>query len=259
MNSTYQSAIDATTPHPKVSKRYKFVSTRDALTALESQGFQASHVRSRVAFGMHTVTLTHPDLKPVIIGGSEVRPQVILRNSHDTSAAFGLIAGAYRFACFNGLVLGHGFAVRLVHTGNIQLDVKQAMPQVFDTIQAGIKRMHDWSQLQLSTTQVRALAATSLDLRFDDKQLLTLDVSDATETLIKATRSADASNDLFTVYNRIQERLVRGGWVARFDAGVKGIEIKAVRKLYGMRSTLAVNQALSNRTELLYNQLTKEV
>lgn len=250
ISKQYISPVDATAPHPDVSKRYKFVSTRDAITALEAQGFIANPlIKTRGGqFGMHGVTLTHPDLKAIQIGDSLVLPRVMLKNSHDTSAAFGLIAGAYRFACFNGLVLGHGFAVRLIHTGDIQRDINEALPNLFETVKRGIQQMQAWSNLKLSPASILEYSNSMLDLRFNPIQLEQIKGLNIGSILAAPKRDEDRSNDLFTVYNRVQEKLINGGY-GYWD----GNRLKTIRKLSGLRATLSINQRLSERTEQYYN------
>lgn len=256
----YISPIDSQSAHPNVSKRYKFVSTRDALEALTKQGFEIEPHKTRSRggqYGLHCLTLTHPNLKPIKIGESLVQPRVMLKNSHDTSAAFGLIAGAYRFACFNGLVLGHGYAVRLIHTGDIQRDIAEALPKVFETVSKGLEAMSNWSNRQLSPAMILSLGLQSIDLRFSPEAIANLNKVEIAMSLTESNRPEDDSNDLFTVYNRIQERLIRGGFEYTVYNADGTISVKRVRKVYGIRATLTINQTLSNRVSELYQSLTK--
>lgn len=251
------SPFDATGPNPnKVSERYKFVSTREAIDALEAQGFTGRPLLSRRAgpYGLHLVNFTHPMLKPVKLGQSHVTPRVILRNSHDGSAAFGLISGAFREACLNGLILGHGFAVRLVHTGDIQRDIKETLPQVFSTIQRGIKQIEAWSLVETSAEERISLASSALTLRISTETLVNVDVTATAHELLRSYRYEDNAQDLFTVYNRIQEKLVRGGVRTVFkEDSVRGRRIEnRWRKLSGARSTLSVNQRLSDLIQAFY-------
>ncbi len=59
---------------------------------------------------------------------------------------------------------------------------------------------------------------------------------------VRARRSADLSNDLWTVYNRVQESLIRGG-LRYVD---KDGDFKTLRKISSIDSVSKVNKELWN-------------
>jgi hypothetical protein len=65
-----------------------------------------------------------------------------------------------------------------------------------------------WRHTQLSADQRLELAARALALRFDPTEN---NAPIRAADLLDTRRSADSAHDLWTVYNRVQEGLVRGG------------------------------------------------
>lgn len=246
--------ILANSPHPSVSNKYRFIDSKTVLSALEKQGFYIERLRaSRSQYGLHTVTLRHPELKALQIGDSELRPEVIFKNSHDRSARLGLIAGVFRSACFNGLILGYGFGINLTHIGNIEADIKDVTPKVFELVASGVKRIEAWSRWELTHAQQVSLAKQAIPLRIEPDNLDKSTIELVTEQMLKPKRQADEANDLFTVYNRLQEYSVKGGIIYPNELGKE----TKTRRLTGASATLKVNQDLSNITETFYQSLTK--
>jgi len=251
-NFNQLAAIDQTQPHPKLSERYRFVSTRSVISALESQGFVVNRAKGgrTGSFGTHTVSFRHPDLKEFNIGKSLIIPEVILRNSHNGEAALGLIAGAFRVACFNGLILGHGFGVRLVHTGNIQRDVTNTIPQLYSTIKAGMQRMQDWSQVEFTGSMYTNMAWRAVRLRLPMETISAIQHrTEFIERVMLPMRLEDEDKDLFTVYNRLQSSLI----TSRIQYTVNN-EVKTMGKLYGAQAVLNVNQKLSTLVDTYYQK-----
>ena len=48
-----------------------------------------------------------PDVKVKITRGDELNPQITIRNSYDGSFQLGILSGAFRLLCSNGLILGN--------------------------------------------------------------------------------------------------------------------------------------------------------
>jgi hypothetical protein len=73
------------------------------------------------------------------------------------------------------------------------------------------------------------------------------------ETLLKARRTEDEGADLWTVMNRVQENLIRGGVSdARRDRGGR---LRSVRSLKGIDSKVSLNKGLWGLAERLVNGL----
>jgi hypothetical protein len=118
-------SIFAPRGHMGNGRYYEYISTTDVLGRLLGAGFLPVEARSTGSdagsrFGKHMVRLrgeadlAKPDNR---FGQAGVAYEIVLRNSHDGSAAYWLYAGLIRFACENGLVVGDGTvqSARVLH------------------------------------------------------------------------------------------------------------------------------------------------
>ena len=136
--NTNMKTITTTLNHPaisqthglpsRVSPRYVHIDTLETLGSLTRNGWQVDDVSAarkrnaeHIPYAAHMVRLSHPDLPK--LGDSRI--QAILMNSHDSSRAFRLQFGVFRFACLNGLICGASSfgALRLIHHGMMAGDV----------------------------------------------------------------------------------------------------------------------------------------
>lgn len=206
-----------------LSARYGEVSTERAISILADCGWyptQAAQKRSRTlegrAYAEHMLAFAKPGHQ--FPNGSIERPEIILYNSHNGSSSLRLFAGLYRFICSNGIVAGQGFEARLRHTsGSVKgfeqllYDTAMMLPGMIDTVE---RLRH----VTLNPATVKELAARSASLRWDqipaDNSMPKPGAYFNSYTewdLIRARRYDDSGTDAWTIFNRIQENLIRGG------------------------------------------------
>jgi hypothetical protein len=240
----------ATTPyHPAVSDKYVFLPTSDAITALMSAGFQlfaASQSRTRLAdkqeFTKHMLRFRAPDTVAAV---GDVFPEVVLINSHVGSSAWKLMAGLFRMICSNGMVVADSLvasisvphkgrnAIEAVATGSLEL-VKR-MPETIDAIAR-------WKAIHLDIGEQVAYANAAHVLRFGDSEGKVESHIRPTQ-LLNVRREEDAKSDLFTVYNRVQENMIKGG----LHPATRGR--RATRAVTGIDQDVKLNRALWTLTE----------
>jgi hypothetical protein len=102
-------SIFAEGKHGSRSERYTYIPTIDVLRGLRKEGFEpfmvaqgASRVEGKAEFTKHMIRMRHA-------GQVQTRPEaneIILINSHDGASSYQMLAGAFRFVCCNGLVVG---------------------------------------------------------------------------------------------------------------------------------------------------------
>lgn len=229
--------------HPDCSERYEFVATDRIVQALQSEGFQLFSVRASgckqaadQGFVLHTLRLRHPHAQ-MKVGG--LYPEVVLTNSHNRSSTLQIDAGIYRRACDNGLVVdaGAGLSFNIVHKGDQQQAVINAALEVVNYAPRLEQVVASWSERQLREGEVQEFGRRALELRYPEGKVPTLDPA-----LIR--RSDDNRNDLWSVYNRVQENLLRGGQTYR-KLNAQGRDRPASsRPLGSVRRSLALNQGL---------------
>ena len=192
--------------HPKMSPKYKTVQTNIIAKRFKDLGFVVDDVIQRKSrkgnreFAKHMVKLSHPTL--LSSKHNDLKLQLIVTNSFDGSSTFKMQLGFFRFVCSNGMIVGETLdSFSHKHTGNIIDEIDESI----DRIVAEANRLSDMIERMksttLSTAQIVSFEQAAMKIRSDKIQKVDYTVR----------READYSTDLYTVYNRIQETLVRGG------------------------------------------------
>ncbi len=204
---------------PRTSQRYVPVNTLEVVDSLVDQGFQIQSIGGAYSnalkdpFAKHRVTMINPDIS--LTDGTCAR--AIITNSFDGRSALKLIAGLYRFACENGLVIGAvGKIAKLSqkHVNGIEEAILQineytnAIPQMRNLV-AGLQEIE--VQDDLLTQLAKDAAALRQQVIWGSK--FTADQFDVdVESMVEVLRSDDAERDAWTVFNVLQEKVIRGGY-----------------------------------------------
>ena len=199
---TTETQIEGLTP------RYSHISTSRIADTLRQAGWEFSdgttrraRTPERAAHAAHVLRFRNAALPT--INGNII--EAVVLNSHDGSTAFELGFGVYRIACANGLVVRTATvgSVRLIHSGlnldnvfNTAKSLADRAPEVAATVErwSGTQLDHDLA-LQMSSRMARARWGE----RFVEADLLA------------PRRMDDTCSDLWTVFNRAQESVIRGG------------------------------------------------
>lgn len=202
-------SISATAPAPTMSRSYSFVNTASLLEQFMLSGYEvvaASHRRSRTGLEhtTHLVQLRNAAL-PKLDDGTE--PRIILLNSHDGTSSLKLYFGAFRFACANGLISAALPSMQSVfaHRGRAAELVKTHSAGFIDLIPRMAERIGIMRGRRLTDDERHEFAAQALRLRFGPAPRV------STSTALQVRRDQDSGDDVWTVFNRLQENLVRGG------------------------------------------------
>jgi hypothetical protein len=239
-NNTIQTALITTMDqaHPRVSAKYQVVPTRMIAQKFTDLGFKLDEYKSvrvrdasRIGYQKHFVRLSHPTL--LTTKHNDVKLQLLVTNSHDGSSSFSIKLGIFRLVCSNGLVVGTTFeSVTLRHTGRILEEIDGAVERMV----AQTKKLDDYLAQMKSRTltpdEIQSFYEKSVKVRYGDK------VS-ANDVSIIALRPEDNSTDLFTVYNRVQEALIRGSQVR----GLNG-RMRQRRGITNITKDVSINEKL---------------
>lgn len=215
------SSINASGRCPETTKEhsYGFVSTASVLDRLLSKGFivrKASQKRVlnpvREGYQTHFIELTHPELMArglsVDAKGGEFR--VILKNAHDGSSAFWLNLGYFRAVCMNGLVIGSSIGgIKVTHSKRLIKDVESNIGELIERAPLVAERVHAMQSLPLTTDVQIRFAFEAARLRQPELNSWHHTREEMTERLLQSRRRDDEGTDLWSVYNRVQENLVR--------------------------------------------------
>ncbi len=205
-------SVFAGQPHLSRSDRYAFVPTVEVIDGMRDAGFfpvSVSQSLSRIAgkelFTKHSLRFRSQDQQLTQVGDTAV--EAVLVNSHDGTSCYEISLGAFRLACLNGMMVSEGLAesIKVRHSGNIIQRIVESTTKLIQMAPVVVDAIKTWKQILLSPAEQNVLAESALALRFEDVAPITAD------KLLITHRTADASSDLWSVFNRVQENAVRGG------------------------------------------------
>lgn len=215
-------ALFAEVPHSSRSERFAHIPTHQMIDALSKEGWAVTGVRvggssdaEKRAFTKHMLRLRRKDqLQPRQL--NETLPEVVLKNGHDGTSQYHLMMGLFRLICMNGMVVSDSMFgdIKVPHRGHALDKVIEGTFEVLQRADEVMARVDDMRQISLSPDESRIFAKAALQVRFDEEVPESLQ-SDPLKVL-KARRREDQQPDLWTVYNRAQENLIKGG--ITFDA-----------------------------------------
>jgi len=171
-------------------------------------------------------------------------------NSHDGTSAYRLMSGVFRLICLNGLIAGTMYQdVRVGHTGKVTEKVIEGAYTVIDQHKAIESSMGEMQEKVLTDHQARAFAIGATALRYDETVTTNEVVPDS---LLRPRRTEDRRQDLWTVFNRVQENTVRGGFT-KYSLNKEGRAVSRrqagpVRNIDGLT---AINRGLWAMAEAL--------
>lgn len=237
---TVAPSIFAETPHESRSQRYSYIPTAAVLAELRKEGFQPFMVcqtrvrhEDRRDYTKHMLRLRHASQ----IDGAEAN-EIILLNSHDGTSSYQMLAGMFRFVCQNGLVCGDTFAdVRVPHKGNVTDHVIEGAYKVLDGFER-VQHSRDAMQaITLDDGETEVFARSALTLKYEDSGNA---VPITERQVLRPRRYDDNGSDLWSVFNRVQENLVKGGLTSRTANGRQ----RQTRPVQGIDQNVRLNRAL---------------
>jgi len=230
----YSPAAFATSKSSNVSEKYSFVPTYELLDAFSKLNWNPTHTRQvgRKLHARHIIRLENPDLGYMDLKSDKVKPHVILDNSHNGTSPAQMHMGLFRLVCTNGLVVampGMFTSVKLRHMGIDMEELKQLLEVVANQYNVlgthiGDMQQRDMNKDEKEEFSIRAIAAR--DSHIFVKEDGTIDVKKVISLtnplqLIEPIRGEDRKDDLWSVFNIVQERLVKGEFEKKSTSGRK--------------------------------------
>ena len=241
----------------KVSDKYLHVNTETIIDDLAKLGWlpvTASQRKARTSekttiFSKHMVSFQNPDLMIKGKNGDDAFPRLILTNSHDGFNSFQFRVGIYRFVCSNGLVVADEefSAFRIRHKGYTFAELQEVVVQAVKDLPNKVEVLNKMQLRELTPVEQRQLAIDAMQLRTNR-----IDATWDEETIqdvLTPIRDADKGNDLWSVFNVIQEKITQGG----YSAALNGAKVRKVRKIKSFEKDLEVNQKLFKLATALIN------
>ena len=251
-------SVFAEQAHVSRSNRYSYIPTSRVVTALRDEGFfpvkvTCSNVRdvSKRGFEKHMLRFRRTDAQLAV---GDVFPEVVLVNSHDGSTSYNIMAGLFRLACSNGLVVPCSDATQEVsvrHTGrNIVDDVIEGSYRVLAESTAAIETSKQWGLIELNPHEQQALAVGAHHVRFADSHG-EINTPIKPEQFLSARRYDDRKNDLWTVFNRVQENAIKGGLRGVVTDTNGRRRRTSTKEVKGIDGNVSINKALWKMAEFM--------
>lgn len=214
------------------SDRYQLFPTYNVIEVFRNMGYDVTRMqglsrRSKAPeYGKHLLTFRREE--DMDDKGAQ---EFVFINSHNGSCAAQLMHGYFRFACSNGCIFGEfSDRVGIRHTNPLET--------LMESIHVGIQlqkekayTIHQMRNTYLSQAGKDDFVSASALLRgvHDPRQLLWVN------------RHEDMDSDLWTLYNRVQEALMRG----KYDTyNAEKRQFRKARAITGVSETLRINTNL---------------
>ena len=233
-------SVFATSASDKLSNKYVFVPTDQIIEYFDREGWEISNV-AQMGKGIHSthqIKFRNGQLPSV----GDTLVEAIVRNSHNGMSTFSVSAGLHRLVCSNGLTVPTSvtdkFNVR--HSGFELDDVKRLMDgfsKKLPLIQGSVGRM---MERELTIDEKIQYVQNSAKIRWTEGSVPS---DDQLVDLLRPNRVEDDKNDLWTTFNVVQEKFIRGGFDYRTNTGRKS-------KLRDLKSIMAVNNINTKLWEL---------
>jgi hypothetical protein len=237
-------SIFAQAAHESRSSRYTYIPTIDVVQALRGEGFEPFFVaqsrardESRREFTRHMLRLRRADMVARQVG-DEI-PEVVLVNSHDGTSSYQMLAGLFRLVCTNGLTVGTNFdEIRVHHSGDVVGRVIEGAYTVVEEFGRVRESADAMKAITLNEGEQRVFAQAALVAKYGDTGTGNYPVT--VDQVLRPRRSDDAGADLWRVFNRAQENLVRGGLRTQSATGRR----MRTREVQGITQNVQLNRAL---------------
>lgn len=240
-------SIFAEVAHERTSDRYTQIPTSRIVDAFRQEGWQPTKVgetvtrdETRRGFARHIVRFRRSDdlARTAVVDDSV--PEIVLLNSHDGSSSYQIHAGIFRYVCANGMVVADSTVTRqcVRHSGDIVGQVIEGVYEIVKSLPFVTDQMAQFKALPLSEPEQRAFAESAGLIRWDEGAPID------PAKLLAPRRRADVGNDLWSVFNRTQENLIRGGQTGYGVDANRRSKRTTTRAIKGVSEDLRVNKAL---------------
>jgi cell fate (sporulation/competence/biofilm development) regulator YlbF (YheA/YmcA/DUF963 family) len=220
-----------------------YIETADMVRDLQKEGWNIGGVcenrnKKTRQVDSNYVKLYHPDLTMKNNKGqTECLSNIYLTNSTTGNTALQVDYGLYRLVCSNGAITGVREDVgRIPHTEKGVRDYQFVINNVNEIAKQALSSFNNFKNKILTSKQIQKLAVDALKIRFGKVQNID------SEQLLNIHREEDKGDDLWTVFNRIQENLTKSNMIVDVNG-------KLLTGTTSVKQDIDVNQKLYNLVE----------
>lgn len=240
------SSILSTAAHPRMSERYGFVPTHEIVEAFNRDGWQltsANEVKvrkpERAGFQKHLLRFTHESQ----LATSGERIETLFINAHDGTSSVQMASGVFRFACANGLVVADS-TLASIRLGHHRLNMDTVLNAAHTILGQATQVRHtieNWKTIDLTPEECYRIAEAGIALRWGDNPE---EIPVSKDLVLRPRRATDYTNNLWTVFNRVQENVIRGGQVDYKRRNARNQMFRAPRTVKALSEDVRINRGL---------------
>lgn len=238
------------TPSSHLSNRYKHIPTLEVVKDVLDLGFQIHSAKGKKSDnGLHEVIFSSQRLMDANkLGG--IHPRVHLINSHDGASSFQFFSGLYRLVCSNGLVLPLSIgenkfsdSLKIRHTKYTLDELQSVLRELLNNMDTNIQPIYRMQETQIERENAVQFVKDSLLIRNKItpdkvKEFLASIPEETYDYILEPKRNEDFSNDVWTTFNVVQEKMIHGGFK---------LKNRKARPLNDFRHTNELNQSMFSR------------
>lgn len=248
-------ALHTTPTNPDVSDKYVHANTMTVVEDLAKLGWfpvQAKQCRNKKNSSgirsFHMIAFQNPDVKitKTLDNGEKIvdtYPRIILTNSHDGFNSFKFMVGLFRLICSNGLVVCNNQMVDMSirHINYDFEELRKIVASAIEQVPGIVNTMNDMRNVMLTDEQKTALATEVVKIRkgVENDENYVVD-AEVVEDILTPVRNEDNGNDLWTIFNICQEKMIKGGF------GFRGAtnKLRKQRGITSIKKDMDFNQRL---------------
>ena len=226
------------------SEKYIHIPTDRVIQDMETLGWgviDAKEVKARkqVGFQKHLIVFRNEDIMVTGDDGDVIYPQILLTNSHDGKNAFTFKCAIFRMICENGLIVStqEYSDLKIRHYGYNFEALQEQIHTIVDQLPLTVESMNKMKQIFLSENQMVEFAKKAIASRFTEEEIENVEID--WEDLLTPTRPEDKGNNLWSILNVVQEKLVHG--MFNYTTGTK---IRKARKIKNFKQDIVLNEKL---------------
>ena len=243
--------------NPNVSNKYVQANTMTVINDLAKLGWfvvdakqcrakkNSSGVRS-----FHMIALQNPDIKIYRQSADgkkvvDVYPRIIMTNSHDGFNSFKFMLGLFRIVCSNGLVVCDEQMVNMSirHINYTFEELRKVVASAIEEVPNIVNTMNKMRAIELDEHDKKHIAREMFKIRKGLEETDNVEVSeDVLDDILTPVREEDNKNDLWTVFNVCQEKMIKGG----FSSVGKNNKSRKQRAITSIKKDMDFNQKLWN-------------
>lgn len=235
---------------------YSFLPTSSVLDGMKEHGWlpvRATEQRvrnlGRAGFQKHMIRFAREENLEDLTESNATRPEIVLVNSQDRTAACQLHCGIFRVVCMNGLIVADSTfeRIRIRHLDFNPDSVIQGSFAIMKAVPEIMNRVQLFQDRVLTEDERLSLATGAAAYRWETPDKAPVNPA----MLLKPRRSSDDAKNLWVTMNAIQENIIKGGQrdYSRMDGN--GHRMNSTRPIKGIDEDIKLNKALWHMAEVL--------